>query len=228
MCTRSPFCGPGDGLFCTAANTVTTTNWTYVGEGNGSYDVLKQYSFVGEGSGSFEKEEVVQHVGCRLRTCTIALLTCLFLAGAAWLLDQLLPRQTNASSAEARVADFDCSSASTRPAHWSSKQKDWCCRKKKTGCEAATPAHATTGRVPTYVGQPFDCNAALRNWRKAWSTKKKNFCCKVHQIGCPEHLKGMSTTSFAFNCTAGYSNWRKGWSTFKKDWCCKHRQRGCQ
>mmetsp|Transcript_40198 Transcript_40198/g.124091 ORF Transcript_40198/g.124091 Transcript_40198/m.124091 type:complete len:201 (+) Transcript_40198:90-692(+) len=200
---------------------------------------MKQYNFVGDGAGSFEKEEVVQHVGCRLRTCTIALLTLLFLLGAAWLLDQLLTRQPGAHHPDPKSvkSQYACTEGAGQ-AKWSADQQEWCCRNRSVGCasnttQAAVQLMHSTTRLPSlntkaYNGQPFDCNAAYNNWKAAWSAKKKDFCCKVHQRGCPKAPHGSSTTSFAFNCDAGFSNWRKGWSIFKKDWCCKHVNRGCQ
>merc|ERR1719361_1757400 len=70
--------GVGSACFEGAGNMVSTTDWTYVGEGRGDYNKAG-YNYVGEGAGSFTKETVSMPYGCRLRPCCLLLLPLLLL-----------------------------------------------------------------------------------------------------------------------------------------------------
>merc|ERR550534_2124738 len=70
--------GVGSACFEGAGNMVSTTDWTYVGEGRGDYNKAG-YNYVGEGAGSFTKETVSIPYGCRLRPCCLLLLPLLLL-----------------------------------------------------------------------------------------------------------------------------------------------------
>merc|ERR1740122_626796 len=70
--------GVGSACFEGAGNMVTTTDWSYVGEGRGDYNKAG-YNYVGEGAGSFMKETVSVPYGCRLRPCCLILLPLLLL-----------------------------------------------------------------------------------------------------------------------------------------------------
>merc|ERR1719219_2832111 len=70
--------GIGSACFEGAGNMVSTTDWTYVGEGRGDYN-KGGYNYVGEGAGSFSKETVAVPYGCRLRPCCLLLLPLLLL-----------------------------------------------------------------------------------------------------------------------------------------------------
>jgi len=65
--------GIGSACFEGAGNMVSTTDWSYVGEGRGDYN-KGGYNYVGEGAGSFTKETVSMPYGCRLRPCCLLLL----------------------------------------------------------------------------------------------------------------------------------------------------------
>lgn len=47
-------CGLSHEVCCEPEGAVTTTNWRYVGEGRGGYDVVKTYNYVGEGHGTHD------------------------------------------------------------------------------------------------------------------------------------------------------------------------------
>jgi len=70
--------GVGSACFEGAGNMVSTTDWTYVGEGRGDYN-RAGYNYVGEGAGSFTKETLSIPYGCRLRPCCLLLLPLLLL-----------------------------------------------------------------------------------------------------------------------------------------------------
>merc|ERR1719472_512712 len=70
--------GIGSACFEGAGNMVTTTDWSYVGEGRGDHNG-GGYNYVGEGAGSFTKETIAVPYGCRLRPCCLLLLPLLLL-----------------------------------------------------------------------------------------------------------------------------------------------------
>jgi len=70
--------GVGNACFEGAGTMVSTTDWTYVGEGRGDFNKAG-YNYVGEGAGSFTKEAVSVPYGCRLRPCCLLLLPLLLL-----------------------------------------------------------------------------------------------------------------------------------------------------
>jgi len=71
--------GVGSVCFESAGNAITTTDWTYVGNGRGEFAVSPPYAYVGEGAGSFTKETIVTPYGCRLRPICLLLLPLLLL-----------------------------------------------------------------------------------------------------------------------------------------------------
>merc|ERR1712241_1154214 len=71
--------GVGSACFESAGNAITTTDWTYVGNGRGEFAISPPYSYVGEGAGSFTKETIVTPYGCRLRPICLLLLPLLLL-----------------------------------------------------------------------------------------------------------------------------------------------------
>jgi hypothetical protein len=52
---RRGFCGCGPQVCFEPAGAVATTNWKFVGQGKGNYDVVKTYTYVGTGYGTHEK-----------------------------------------------------------------------------------------------------------------------------------------------------------------------------
>jgi len=70
---------------------------------------------------------------------------------------------------------FDCDADFTSCYHclqrrWSTAKRQWCCQHRGRGC--------------TTTSIPFDCNAALNNWKRAWSPGKIQWCCKNQGKGC--------------------------------------------
>lgn len=65
--------GVGNACFESSGNMVTTTDWSYVGQGRGGYSVTPSYNYVGEGAGAYSKDVIVTPYGCRIRPCCILL-----------------------------------------------------------------------------------------------------------------------------------------------------------
>jgi len=98
--------------------------WSYVGEGRGSYDTVKRYEYVGDNRGAFEKEEVLQkETTWRFSCWLVCLLTVGAIGGAAFAAGRFYAKVTKADP-------FNCTSqdAATRNM-WSAEQADWCCER---------------------------------------------------------------------------------------------------
>merc|ERR550534_3588861 len=71
--------GIGSACFEGAGTMVSTTDWTYVGEGRGTH-TGGGYNYVGEGAGSYIKDTISTPYGCRLRPCCLILIPLLLLS----------------------------------------------------------------------------------------------------------------------------------------------------
>merc|ERR1712032_1784048 len=60
--------GVGSACFEGAGNMVSTTDWTYVGEGRGDFNKAG-YNYVGEGAGSFTKADCAAKYGSAKMSC---------------------------------------------------------------------------------------------------------------------------------------------------------------
>merc|ERR1719507_910366 len=79
-------CGGAETACCEAAGAVTSAGWSYVGQGNGSYNPLTSYSYAGEGAGSYEREVVTTFYGWKFRKCCLGLLALLLIPALIYLL----------------------------------------------------------------------------------------------------------------------------------------------
>merc|ERR1719367_1047765 len=83
--------GVGNACFEGVGTMVSTTDWTYVGEGRGDFNKAG-YNYVGEGAGSYTRETVAMPYGCRLRNCCLLLIPLLLLSlGLAYMLNSPAP-----------------------------------------------------------------------------------------------------------------------------------------
>jgi len=237
-------CGGLEVAFCEAEGAVNHTNWSYVGDGKGSYSAVPQVSFVGEGLGCFTPVETTTFTGWRFKKCFISVLAAflipiLFYAVLALLWKDSSPwpwswppwswsyMQSTGTPTWAPVSPvrttpepFDCSvdyhdCYKCLLDRWSIKKQLWCCSHEMRGC----PADQT--RVTT-SSEWYDCHVGLTNWKIGWSDPKKAWCCKHGGNGC------LSTTSgVPYNCNEESNKWETAWSAEKKRWCCKHVNIGC-
>merc|ERR550525_2211276 len=65
--------GVGSACLESSGNMITTTDWSYVGQGRGGYSMSPSYNYVGEGAGAYSKETIVTPYGCRIRPCCLLL-----------------------------------------------------------------------------------------------------------------------------------------------------------
>merc|ERR1719330_1263763 len=65
---------------------VTSTGWSFVGEGHGDFAAAPSYSYVGQGAGAYVKEVSTTFYGWKLRPCCLALLCLSLLLPLLWLL----------------------------------------------------------------------------------------------------------------------------------------------
>eukprot|EP00418_Pyrodinium_bahamense_P067505 CAMPEP_0179087762 /NCGR_PEP_ID=MMETSP0796-20121207/39893_1 /TAXON_ID=73915 /ORGANISM="Pyrodinium bahamense, Strain pbaha01" /LENGTH=220 /DNA_ID=CAMNT_0020785275 /DNA_START=17 /DNA_END=679 /DNA_ORIENTATION=- len=169
-------------LCCEAQGAAVSTNWQFVGRGNGSFDQLPAYQFVGEGRGNYAPTPVVSYrLGCIRKECA-ALLACLLLAAlipVLWMYWQSRSEPNVAASmntsipTQSMVPNFDCEAGyDTWERGWSVAKKLYCCNSFGRGCEMTTTACH------------FDCNVGYSNWAKGWAAEKKAYCCEHARKGC--------------------------------------------
>merc|ERR1719264_1063718 len=65
--------GVGSACLESSGNMVTTTDWSYVGQGRGGYSMTPSYNYVGEGAGAYTKDVIATPYGCRIRPCCLLL-----------------------------------------------------------------------------------------------------------------------------------------------------------
>ena len=65
--------GVGSACLESSGNMVTTTDWSYVGQGRGGYSISPSYNYVGEGAGAYTKDVMVTPYGCRIKPCCLLL-----------------------------------------------------------------------------------------------------------------------------------------------------------
>jgi len=225
--------------FCEAEGAVKEANWSYVGDGKGSYSVVPQYGYVGEGVGGFTPLETTTYHGWRFRKCFLAVLAALLLPACLysilWWLDispswawkpnlpttSAMPTYTRSSPLttsppfECNVDYVDCHKCLLD--RWSVGKRIWCCSHAHRGCDLPD---ATTSQI-------YDCSVGLTNWKLGWSDSKKSWCCQHGGKGCLESTTPSTTPSPLFDCDAAFLNWRTAWSDEKKKWCCQHDGKGC-
>lgn len=222
-------CGGVGGLCCEAEGLGTSTQWQFVGEGNGSFIVLPTYNYVGPGAGSFEMQEVMAAYGWKWRACCMPLAFLLLLAG--FIIVPLMPgvnTDTTTLSQFVIVTPAPLSAAEVVVAPFSA------------------PEVVVTTTLPNCMT------------KEVWSTTKKQYCCQVLGVGCPttlapvtpaptpapvttsrarptrvpEYSYSLTTSSCPFDCNAGYhpcySCLEKHWSSNKLNWCCTKRNVGCK
>eukprot|EP00419_Tripos_fusus_P041548 CAMPEP_0172790582 /NCGR_PEP_ID=MMETSP1074-20121228/208037_1 /TAXON_ID=2916 /ORGANISM="Ceratium fusus, Strain PA161109" /LENGTH=452 /DNA_ID=CAMNT_0013627633 /DNA_START=54 /DNA_END=1412 /DNA_ORIENTATION=+ len=203
-----PGCVPGPA--CNACfeseSTITGTNWTFVGEGKGTYSKLLNYNYVGAGSGAFEKEVTTKYYGWKMRKCCVAILGAMLLASLSFLVvTEVLPRlkqrqqqqQQSATAPSPRSATviythaptpapgpnssapFNCTSTNL-----SAAQVDWCCKFYDVGCSQtrtkSTPTSKTSGSVQQHL--LFDCTLGPATEFQTWSLQHKQWCCENKKV----------------------------------------------
>jgi len=245
-------CGVEGGNVCfEPTGAEVAENWSYKGEGLGSYASVQNIQYVGDGRGAYDREQVVTYTGWRCRSYCYMLMCLIFLALIGVLVWFFWPDSTTLQKEESTVQastslPFDCQAGFWNwQKGWSGSKKSWCCSNANRGC------------APVTTSEPYDCDAAFNNWKAAWSVSKKTYCCSHHGKGCPPattdspyhcHLGQVrfwslekkayccdhyslgcapDTTSAPYDCRAGASNWEQGWSDGKKTWCCQRFNMGC-
>lgn len=224
--------------FLEAEGAVKEANWSYVGDGRGSYSVVPQYGYVGEGAGSFAPLETVTYHGWRFRKCFLAVLAALLLPAClycmlwwlkispSWAWKPNLPTTsamptyvlTSSSSRLTTAVPYDCN-VDYVDCHkcllerWSIGKLIWCCSHAQRGCDFP---NATTSTF-------YDCSVGLTNWKLGWSDTKKSWCCKHGGKGCLES----TTSSPYYDCNKDLLFWQTTWTAAKREWCCSHAKLGC-
>lgn len=218
-------------MCCEAEGVVASTQWQFVGEGNGSFSNVPTYNYVGEGCGSFDKQVITTGYGWKFRACCLPLTGLLLLGGLGLLLipgittDTTTPLVivTPAPTSAPEIITTTAMNCETREL-WSLAKKAYCCKVYGVGC-STTPAQTTAvvTVAPTFdpvttSSCPFDCNAGYDEWPmqwvKGWGGAKKLYCCKTVGRGCPSELpppSGIPASGLPpapdvgpYDCNAGY------------------------
>mmetsp|Transcript_26749 Transcript_26749/g.67254 ORF Transcript_26749/g.67254 Transcript_26749/m.67254 type:complete len:1113 (+) Transcript_26749:2-3340(+) len=239
-----------DNACCAPVGKATKTNWIWVGEGRGTYMQTDQYTFVGEGAGDYDPHfrTVYKHTcaSCMRSWCCPCVVLLVVLLLAAYGAATLAPRSGSSllsfgrpnslyqtSTTRIRPSRYTCAmplvggTLSPQPsgrddddpdAAWSEAKRVWCCTNAGIGCTTVTTS-----------GEPYDCAAGLKNWRKGWSMEKQDWCCEHIGVGCvaTTSTSTTSTASLPYDCDAEFHNWKGSWSLEKQKWCCHHSDRGC-
>lgn len=162
-------------------------DYSYVGNGRGKYIEVQQLVYVGEGKGSFNVDGTKNSGGSgsisraeQTRTCILVTMVALLSLGAVSLVVSLISgpkNQADSIMAASRQTDtplIPVTGVSSNPrfsclsqrAHWTAKQKQWCCEERGIGCPH------------------FDCKAGAFNWQREWSVGKQEWCCTHFSAGC--------------------------------------------
>mmetsp|Transcript_17651 Transcript_17651/g.44670 ORF Transcript_17651/g.44670 Transcript_17651/m.44670 type:complete len:304 (-) Transcript_17651:47-958(-) len=139
-------CGKGKhvvrDILCESGN---KEQWSYVGEGRGSYDTVKHYEYVGDNRGAFEKEGVPQEGKTwRFSGWLASLLLFGAIGGAAFAAGRFYAKVTKADR-------FTCESQDVAArSMWSAEQADWCCESKGVcpSTMAPTTSHVGVQQAP--------------------------------------------------------------------------------
>lgn len=232
-------CGGLEVAFCEAEGAMNNTNWSYVGDGRGTYSAVPQVSYVGQGAGCFTPVETTTFHGWRFKKCCLAALAALLLPALfyatfvmLWNVDLPWPSPWSFTPTPAPTwaptpspvvrtsAPYDCNVDYHKCYQclldrWSLSKRLWCCSHEMRGCPTEKPGVTTTSEW-------YDCNIGLTNWKIGWSDPKKAWCCKHGGKGCLA-----TTSSIPYNCNEEFNHWKIAWTPEKKRWCCWHVNLGC-
>lgn len=143
------------GLCCEPPREITASNWQYVGNGQGSFQIKTDYKWVGNGFGQYDQSPQAsdsERSSCGSPTCRAC-------AGAVsfFLLAFLL------LAATARC---------------------WEIRTGSDLIHALPPVSLPLYDKPQKAGDT-DCEADYDHWRRSWSAAKQQWCCQHAKRGCP-------------------------------------------
>jgi len=160
VCTREP--GEEVGLCPVGSPDKVTTKFTYIGSGNGQYEVLEMRG----GSPAADGPEAPPGPCARIFPCCrgkgrlrreIVVLTFVLVSVIALLLAVSISARGSGTSSEDAAArgpvlDFKCDNSATWQSAWSDAKKDWCCQRfPPVGCPANQDIWAQADR-PTPSG----------------------------------------------------------------------------
>jgi len=224
-------------------------HWRMVGERQGDYEMVPNYTYVGSGRGSFDKEILHKHRGCRINpkwlSCFACTAACLGMAWLSWWMVQMMFNAMfgwiwNGGGPDTTLAPapYDCEAGYDNwQGFWSEEQQDYCCQAAGRAC-------------PTV---PFDCEEGWEYFGEGWDVDKKAWCCVHYARGCPTTTTATTTftvpmyapvtwpstttpqpttwvlipVAVEHDCDHQYETWMTSWSVEKQVYCCTHAQKGC-
>jgi len=233
-------CGSDDGCGAGCGTGYDTTGvLSYVGSG-GAYIQETNFRYVGEGAGNFDVVPVPTNVRGNMCCCIIPLLLLLlFVPFLLYLLQGLsvdVPQTTTfpPTPMPEPITTFKPYVPPPTPAP------------PPPPTQAPRPPPPPPPRPSTTTPCPFDCNSGYNEWPmqwvKGWAGAKKLYCCKTVGRGCASELpppsglppSGLPGEADAgpYDCNAGfhpcYHCLVLHWSPQKLKWCCVNMNKGCQ
>jgi hypothetical protein len=138
------------------------TDWSYVGEGRGAYEMVKSFNYVGEGCGTYNQREVSYQPSTGNRSLCVCLLVAAAVFSVIYLTLSVLARHelfgASGSSYSASGYSFDCKSGRWNwRIGWSQAKKAYCCEHAGTGCERVRPTQppvSPTTKAPVTTHKP--------------------------------------------------------------------------
>lgn len=185
-------------------------NWSYVGTGQGGYEVVETLVFVGEGKGTYTKDGTLEGAKKKenftwQRRFYMGTLLFLLAAGIISLLASLILGPKRVS----------------RPVEQQSPPLTHTVQRPLANSPVATaeviqvttskPTQAALSGISALKPSEtiYSCHQEAF---LTWSPSEREFCCLMEGLGCPQ-----------LDCNSG----QEAWSPGKKIWCCKHHGKGC-
>mmetsp|Transcript_43332 Transcript_43332/g.85842 ORF Transcript_43332/g.85842 Transcript_43332/m.85842 type:complete len:347 (+) Transcript_43332:94-1134(+) len=216
------WCGGPGGICFEAEQVQKEVNWSFVGPGKGTWQVVSDYSFVGKGMGGWDVVMTKGFYGWKPKWACIGLLAGLTAAAAVgiWEWQHLLSQHLPSARGSRQSLPVDSSESEmfncTKDRHtwtedWSLDKQRYCCKKYGRACPRSK----------------YNCSTDADNWKRAWSAKKKAWCCERSPDSCqlpPSQRKWMSAVPG--RQLVGQKRFHTT-SEVQREWWCKMRGFGC-
>jgi len=207
-------------------------NWSYVGSGQGDFELNEKYGFVGNGGGSWRRDVTTTYQGWKMKPAcklTMVLVVC---AGLGVALGELIRSAPGAGDSvmgwrdNLRAALHVPGAApaqaqaprSFSPAPVSSTTTST----TTSSIQAFTTLVAALLAPPAPLAPQIDCQAGADDWQDLWSLAKMVYCCDSVRLGCS--YTGEQDDSAGFDCDVVLPQL---WAPEKSTYCCETQGRGC-
>eukprot|EP00418_Pyrodinium_bahamense_P089379 CAMPEP_0179026686 /NCGR_PEP_ID=MMETSP0796-20121207/8644_1 /TAXON_ID=73915 /ORGANISM="Pyrodinium bahamense, Strain pbaha01" /LENGTH=507 /DNA_ID=CAMNT_0020722777 /DNA_START=89 /DNA_END=1612 /DNA_ORIENTATION=- len=229
-----------------------SADWSWVGQGRGSYKVVEQIVWVGEGNGSVDIPQTPgrKRRSLKVRICigiyyvVLSMTVVCLLAGIGFLVPSVqgmisstwaddagrAPRLPAVETDSRNAASLNCRARALST--WSVEKRRWCCNNQRIGC----PPFDCTANPPEYGNwsdyeRTWCCSHKYRSWCASSTTTKTTWTSTSSAAVLAPKTRGTAADGKAvplpYDCSNGYSTWRQSWSIAQQRFCCKYGGRGC-